>query len=43
MDFAADQDTARLQEKLRAFLSAQVVPADATFERQLSELDNPWA
>ncbi|MBM6405886.1 acyl-CoA dehydrogenase family protein [Phycicoccus sp. CSK15P-2] len=43
MDFALDDRTEELRTELLAFMDGRVVPARATFEAQMLELDDPWA
>jgi acyl-CoA dehydrogenase len=43
MDFAYDARTDELRTRLLEFMDTHIYPAEAVFERQLSELDNRWA
>ncbi|GGM66690.1 acyl-CoA dehydrogenase family protein [Dactylosporangium sucinum] len=43
MDFRFDTRTAELHERLTDFMEEEVYPAEHVFERQLQELDDPWA
>jgi acyl-CoA dehydrogenase len=43
MEFQADDTIAELSGKLRTFAAERVGPAGPVFERQLSELADPWA
>jgi acyl-CoA dehydrogenase len=43
MDFAFDAKTEELRAKLLEFMDSHVYPAEAVFERQLAERDDPWA
>jgi acyl-CoA dehydrogenase len=43
MDFAFDAKTEELRAKLLEFMDSRVYPAEAVFERQLAERDDPWA
>jgi acyl-CoA dehydrogenase len=42
MDFGYDARTQELREQLTAFMDEFVYPAEAVFERQRAEQDNPW-
>ena len=43
MDFAPDDTTRELVDRLERFMADRVVPAEPTFHRQLGELDDRWA
>jgi acyl-CoA dehydrogenase len=43
MDFAYDDDTLALVERLQAFMDECVYPAEPTFFRQRAEAEDPWA
>jgi acyl-CoA dehydrogenase len=43
MDFAFDERTNELRDRLLEFMDSQVYPAQAEFDAQLAALDNPWA
>jgi acyl-CoA dehydrogenase len=43
MDFAPDETTRELVDRLERFMADRVVPAEPTFHRQLGELDDRWA
>jgi acyl-CoA dehydrogenase len=43
MDFGYDARTQELRERLTAFLDEFVYPAEAVFEQQLAEQDDPWS
>jgi acyl-CoA dehydrogenase len=43
MDFAYDDDTLALVERLQAFMDECVYPAEPTFFRQRAEGEDPWA
>ncbi|MBP2323622.1 acyl-CoA dehydrogenase [Kibdelosporangium banguiense] len=43
MDFGYDARTQELREQLTAFMDEFVYPAEAVFEQQLSEQDDPWS
>jgi acyl-CoA dehydrogenase len=42
MDFAYDDATLELQERLTAFMEEFVYPAEETFFRQRAQMDSPW-
>ncbi|MET0235586.1 MAG: acyl-CoA dehydrogenase family protein [Kibdelosporangium sp.] len=42
MDFGYDARTQQLREQLTAFMDEFVYPAEAVFEQQVAEQDNPW-
>jgi acyl-CoA dehydrogenase len=42
MDFALDQTTAELRERLLAFMDEYVYPAEPVFERELAARTDPW-
>jgi acyl-CoA dehydrogenase len=43
MDFAFDARTEELRSQLLDFMDEHVYPAEAVFEEQLAERDNPWS
>lgn len=43
MDFGFDARTEELRATMLAFMDEVVYPAEAVFEEQLAELDDPWA
>jgi acyl-CoA dehydrogenase len=43
MDFAPDDTTRELVDRLERFMADRVVPAEPTFHQQLGELDDRWA
>jgi acyl-CoA dehydrogenase len=43
MDFAPDDKTRELVDRLERFMADRVVPAEPTFHRQLGELEDRWA
>jgi acyl-CoA dehydrogenase len=43
MDFAYDRTTIELQERLSAFMDEFIYPAEETFFRQRTEMDDRWA
>jgi acyl-CoA dehydrogenase len=43
MDFGYDARTQELRERLTAFMDEFVYPAEAVFEQQLAEQDDPWS
>ncbi len=43
MDFAFDEKTEELREKLLEFMDSHVYPAEPVFEQQLAEREDPWA
>ncbi|MGZ4194232.1 MAG: acyl-CoA dehydrogenase, partial [Solirubrobacteraceae bacterium] len=42
MDFAPDQTTVELQERLLAFMDEVVLPAEQPFREQVDHAENPW-
>jgi acyl-CoA dehydrogenase len=43
MDFAHDEKTTELQEKLSAFMAERIVPSEPLFHEQLAASDDHWA
>ena len=43
MDFAFDEKTEELRGKLLEFMDSHIYPAEAVFEQQLAEREDPWA
>ena len=43
MDFAHSPETEELRQRLLAFMDEHVYPAEAVFQQQLAERENPWA
>jgi acyl-CoA dehydrogenase len=43
MDFAFDETTNEMRERLLAFMDEWVYPAEPTFREQVHAADNPWA
>ncbi|MFD3686229.1 acyl-CoA dehydrogenase family protein [Nocardiopsis sp. NPDC058631] len=43
MDFAYDEETEELRQKLLAFMDEHVYPAEAVMEEQLAARDDPWS
>jgi acyl-CoA dehydrogenase len=43
MDFAFDADTERMRDKLLAFMTEHVYPAEAVFAEQAADAEDPWA